>query len=77
MANPWIHYSVEEDRLKNISDTEAYNVYDFVFSKAVRSLSNVIGVKKITQPFWDRWRAFNIGDETIFRFPDGIGTIDN
>jgi dienelactone hydrolase len=74
---PGLTYSVEEDRLKNISDTEAYNVYDFVFSKAVRSLSNVIGVKKITQPFWDRWRASNIGDETIFRFLDGIGTIDN
>jgi dienelactone hydrolase len=63
--------------VKNISDTEAYNVYDFVFSKAVRSLSNIVGVKKITQPFWDRWRASNIGDETIFRFLDGVGTIDN
>jgi pimeloyl-ACP methyl ester carboxylesterase len=66
-----------EVTLKNISDTEAYNVYDFVFSKAVRSLSNIVGVKKITQPFWNRWRASNIGDETIFRFLDGVGTIDN
>jgi dienelactone hydrolase len=63
--------------LKNVSDTEAYTVYDFVFSKAVRSLSNVVGVKRITRPFWDRWRASSIGDETIFRFLDGIATIDN
>jgi dienelactone hydrolase len=63
--------------LKNISDTQAYTVYDFVFSKAVRSLSNVVGVKRITRPFWGRWRASSIGDETIFRFLDGIATIDN
>lgn len=63
--------------MKNISDTEAYNVYDFVFSKTVRSLSHVVGVRKLTQPFWDRWRASNIGDETIFRFLDGVRTIDN
>jgi dienelactone hydrolase len=63
--------------LKNVSDTEAYTVYDFVFSKAVRSLSNVVGVKRITRPFWGRWRASDIGDETIFRFLDGIATIDN
>ena len=63
--------------MKNISDTEAYNVYDFVFSKTIRSLSHVVGVKKLTQPFWDRWRASNIGDETIFRFLDAVKTIDN
>jgi pimeloyl-ACP methyl ester carboxylesterase len=63
--------------LKNVSDTEAYTLYDFLFSKAVRSLSNLIGVKKITRPFWDRWRASSIDDETIFRFLDSIGTIDN
>ena len=63
--------------MKNISDTEAYTVYDFVFSKAARTLSNFIGVKRITRPFWDRWRASCIDDATIFRFLDGIGTIDN
>src|SRR5262245_42176365 len=63
--------------LKNISDTEAYTFYDFFFSKAVRSLSNVVGVKRITRPFWDRWRASNIDDATLFRFLDGIATIDN
>src|SRR5262245_32531112 len=63
--------------LKNISDTEAYTFYDFFFSKAVRSLSNVVGVKRITRPFWDRWRASQIDDATLFRFLDGIATIDN
>jgi dienelactone hydrolase len=63
--------------LKNVSDTEAYTFYDFFFSKAVRSLSNVVGVKRITRPFWDRWRASNIDDATIFRFLDGVATIDN
>jgi dienelactone hydrolase len=63
--------------LKNVSDTEAYSFYDFFFSKAVRSLSNVVGVKRITRPFWDRWRASNIDDATIFRFLDGVATIDN
>ena len=63
--------------MKNISDTGAYTVYDFVFSKAARTLSNFIGVNRIIRPFWDRWRASGIDDETIFRVLDGIATIDN
>lgn len=63
--------------VRNLSDTEAYTVYDHVFSKTVRSLSHVVGVRKLTQPFWDRWRASDIGDETIFRFLEGVRTIDN
>lgn len=63
--------------MRNLSDTEAYTVYDHVFSKTVRSLSHVVGVRKLTQPFWDRWRASDIGDDTIFRFLEGVGTIDN
>lgn len=62
--------------MKNVSDTDAYGLYDFLFSKAARSLSNIVGVKRITRPFWDRWRASDIGDETIFRFLDGVATID-
>ena len=48
-----------------------------MFSKAARTLSNFIGVKRITRPFWDRWRASGIDDATIFRVLDGIATIDN
>ena len=62
--------------MKNVSDTEAYTVYDFLFSQAVRSLSSVVGVKRITRPFWNRWRASGIGDATIFRFLERISTVD-
>jgi len=33
--------------------------------------------KKLTRPFWTGWRASNLGDDTIFRFLDGVRTIDN
>jgi dienelactone hydrolase len=62
--------------MKNISDTAAYTVFDHIFSKTVRSLSQVVGLKKITQPFWNRWRASGINDSILFRFLDGVGTID-
>lgn len=61
---------------KNISDTEAYTVFDHVFSKTVRSLSYVIGLKKITQPFWGRWLASGVDEKIIFRFLDGVASID-
>jgi pimeloyl-ACP methyl ester carboxylesterase len=63
--------------MKNISDTEAYTLFDHVFSKTVRSLSSVVGLKKVTQPFWNRWLASGIEEEVIFEFLDGVGTIDN
>jgi pimeloyl-ACP methyl ester carboxylesterase len=63
--------------VKNIADTEAYNIYDFVFSKTLRSLSHVISVKHLTRPFWSRWRASNIGDATIFRFLESLTSIDS
>ena len=62
--------------MKNISDTEAYTLFDHAFSKTVRSLSHVIGLKKITQPFWNRWRASGVDEAIIFRFLDSVGTID-
>jgi len=63
--------------MKNVSDTEAYTLFDHVFSKTVRSLSAVVGLKRITQPFWSRWLASGVPPETIFEFLDGVGTIDN
>ena len=62
--------------MKNISDTEAYTLFDHVFSKTVRSLSHVVGLKKITQPFWNRWLASGVDEAIIFRFLDSVGTID-
>ncbi|MCC6926833.1 alpha/beta fold hydrolase [Novosphingobium sp.] len=63
--------------MKNISDTEAYTLFDHVFSKTVRSLSAVVGLKRITQPFWNRWLASGVEPEVIFEFLDEVGTIDN
>jgi pimeloyl-ACP methyl ester carboxylesterase len=63
--------------VKNVADTEAYSTFDHVFSKTVRSLSSVIGLKRVTQPFWNRWRASGVSDDVIFEFLDGVGTIDN
>jgi alpha-beta hydrolase superfamily lysophospholipase len=63
--------------MKNISDTEAYTVFDHVFSKTVRSLSSVLGLKRVTQPFWSRWLASGVEEDAIFEFLDGVGTIDN
>ena len=62
--------------MKNISDTEAYTLFDHVFSKTIRSLSHVVGLKKITQPFWNRWLASGVDEAIIFRFLDSVGTID-
>ena len=63
--------------VKNISDTEAYTTFDHVFSKTVRSLSSVIGLKRVTQPFWNRWLASGVGEDVVFEFLDSVGTIDN
>ena len=63
--------------MRNIADTEAYTIFDHVFSKTVRSLSSVLGLKRITQPFWNRWLASGVEPDAIFDFLDGVGTIDN
>ena len=62
--------------MKNVADTETYTVFDHVLSKTVRSLSHVVGLRKITQPFWARWLASGIRPEVIFQFLDELGTID-
>ena len=63
--------------MKNIADTEAYTLFDHVFSKTVRSLSSVVGLRRITQPFWGRWLASGVPEEVIFAFLDEVGSIDN
>lgn len=63
--------------MKNISDTEAYNTFDHIFSKTLRSLSRVVGLRKMTRPFWNRWRASGVDETVIFQFLDRVGTIDN
>ena len=62
--------------MKNISDTSAYSVFDHIFSQTLRSLSHVVGVRKITKPFWNRWLASGVADHVIYRFLDNVRTID-
>lgn len=63
--------------MRNQADTEAWTLFDHVFSKTVRSLSAVMGLRRITQPFWNRWLASGVAAEDIFAFLDEVGTIDN
>jgi alpha-beta hydrolase superfamily lysophospholipase len=65
------------DFMPNIADADAYTTFDHVFSKTVRALSAVVGLRKITQPFWGRWLASEVDPGTIFEFLDRVGTIDN
>ena len=43
--------------MKNVADTQAYTLFDHVFVQTVRALSAVVGLKRVTQPFWSRWYA--------------------
>ncbi len=61
----------------NVSDTESYRFVDRVASWTVRSLSRTVGVKNVTRPFWNRWRASSISDETLMRFLNSIDSIDD
>lgn len=62
--------------MKNVSDTQAYTTFDYFFSKAIRSVSRLVSVKKLTQPFWGRWQASNIGDDILFSFLESIESLD-
>ncbi len=50
---------------------------DYVFQEGSRWLAQIIGVRNITRPFWNRWRASMLGDEVILRFLDGIKSLDD
>lgn len=63
--------------MKNVADTQAYTLFDHVFVKTVRTLSAVVGLKRITQPFWNRWFASGVDEDVILEFLDEVGTIDN
>ncbi len=62
--------------MKNMSDAGSYTFLDHVLSRGVRALSRLIGVKNLMRPFWNRWRASLIGEETIMRFLASIPSID-
>ncbi|TDR81552.1 alpha/beta hydrolase family protein [Paludibacterium purpuratum] len=58
--------------MRNISDTQSYSMQDHFFSRAIYALSRVIGVKNITRPFWNRWRAALFANSTLERFLSAI-----
>ncbi|MEI6705465.1 MAG: hypothetical protein WCL71_18325, partial [Deltaproteobacteria bacterium] len=49
-------------------DTTSYSLTDRLVKQTVQSLSRLIGVRNITRPLWNRWRASLIGDEAIMNF---------
>jgi pimeloyl-ACP methyl ester carboxylesterase len=63
--------------MKNVANTEAYSAFDHIFLKALRSISHVVSVKKITRPFWGRWRASGIDEKVLFDFLSSIRNIDD
>ncbi|AXF23377.1 hypothetical protein CUJ89_23415 [Burkholderia pyrrocinia] len=54
--------------MRNLSETDAYSFTDHVLSRAIFALSRVVGVKNITRPFWNRWRAALFDQNTLDRF---------
>jgi alpha-beta hydrolase superfamily lysophospholipase len=63
--------------MRNIAETQAYTLFDHVFVHTVRALSSVVGLKRVTQPFWNRWFASGVDEDVILQFLDEVGTIDN
>jgi alpha-beta hydrolase superfamily lysophospholipase len=63
--------------MRNVADTQAYTLFDHIFVHTVRALSSVVGLKRVTQPFWNRWFASGVDEDVILQFLDEVGTIDN
>jgi pimeloyl-ACP methyl ester carboxylesterase len=63
--------------MRNIGTTAGYRAVDHVASAAARSLSRVVGVRNVTRPFWNRWRASFLGDEALKEFLASIKSIDD
>jgi alpha-beta hydrolase superfamily lysophospholipase len=63
--------------MRNVADTQAYTLFDHIFVHSVRALSSVVGLKRVTQPFWNRWFASGVDEDVILQFLDEVGTIDN
>lgn len=63
--------------MRNLAETQAYSLFDHIFVHTVRALSSVVGLKRVTQPFWNRWFASGVDEDVILQFLDEVGTIDN
>ncbi|WP_052863603.1 alpha/beta hydrolase family protein [Streptomyces niger] len=62
---------------KSGEEFAGYRFVDHVARRAVSSLSHVIGVKSVTRPFWNRWRASGIDDEILMKFLGAIDSIED
>lgn len=62
--------------MKNVAETQVYTLFDHVFVQTVRALSAVVGLRRVTQPFWNRWFASGVDEDVILQFLDEVGTID-
>jgi pimeloyl-ACP methyl ester carboxylesterase len=54
-----------------------YRIRDYFLQQSVHWLSHLIGVRNLSRPFWNRWRASLLGDETIMRFLGKIEDFDD
>ncbi|RAS15786.1 alpha/beta hydrolase family protein [Paraburkholderia bryophila] len=63
--------------MRNLSETEVYSFSDHVLSRAIFALSRVVGVRNITRPFWNRWRAALFDQKTLDRFLAAIGGLSD
>ena len=62
--------------MQNSAATDTYTFFDHALSRTARSLSFVIGLRRITQPFWARWLSSGVRPEAIFRLLDQLRSID-
>ena len=59
--------------MRNFGEVQAYSLSDHLLSRSVFALSRVVGVRNVTRPFWNRWRAALIDENTLNRFLSAIG----
>jgi dienelactone hydrolase len=59
--------------MRNFGEAQAYSLSDHLLSRSVFALSRVVGVRNVTRPFWNRWRAALIDEDTLDRFLSSIG----
>lgn len=54
-----------------------YRFVDTLAENSVALLSLIVSAKTITKPFWNRWRASLIGDDTIMEFLESVRRMDD
>lgn len=54
-----------------------YRLRDYFLQESSHWLAHVVGVRTITRPFWNRWRASLLGEDTIMRFLNSIDDFED